>query len=101
SCPCDACPEPVASRSDSPCSRTACTNCPEGMIPMSNASAPQPTGGEIVPVKFSRLTRRGVLLGLTLAQLIALAIGGASLVLAFYAGGGILVLYTAPIWLTA
>lgn len=68
---------------------------------MSNVSAPQPTGGEIVPVKFSRLTRRGILLGLTLAQLIALAIGGASLVLAFYAGGGILVLYTAPIWLTA
>ncbi len=68
---------------------------------MSNVSAPQPTGGEIVPVKFSRLTRRGVLLGLTLAQLIALAIGGASLVFAFYAGGGALVLYTAPIWLTA
>src|SRR5699024_10289260 len=30
---------------------------------------------ELVPVKFSRLTRRGVLLGLSLSQLITLAIG--------------------------
>ena len=30
---------------------------------------------ELVPVKFSRLTRRGILLGLSLAQLITLAAG--------------------------
>lgn len=59
------------------------------------------TGGELVPVKFSRLTRRGLILGLSLSQVIALGIGGVSLVGALYAGGGILVLYSAPIWLLA
>jgi len=54
---------------------------------------------ELVPVKFSRLTRRGVLLGLSLSQLITLASGVLSLVGALYAGGGILLAYTAPIWL--
>lgn len=33
-------------------------------------------GTELVPVKFSRLTRRGVLLGLSVSQLVALGIGG-------------------------
>lgn len=55
----------------------------------------------LVPVKFSRLTRRGILLGLSLAQLVTLGIGGLTLVGAFYAGGGILLAYTAPIWLLA
>jgi hypothetical protein len=59
------------------------------------------TAGELVPVKFSRLTRRGVLLGLSLTQLITLAIGGATLIGAFYAGGGMLLAYTAPIWVLA
>ncbi|QQS00229.1 MAG: PrgI family protein [Austwickia sp.] len=54
--------------------------------------------GELVPVKFSRLTRRGVLLGLSVAQLVTLGIGGLTLVGAFYAGGGMLLAYTAPIW---
>ena len=58
-----------------------------------------PTAGELVPVKFSRLTRRGILLGLSLAQLITLAIGGITLVSAFYSGGGLLLAYTAPIWM--
>lgn len=52
----------------------------------------------LVPVKFSRLTRRGVLLGLSLAQLVTLGIGGVTLVGAFYAGGGMLLAYTAPVW---
>lgn len=56
------------------------------------------SAGELVPVKFSRLTRRGVLLGLTLSQLITLGIGGATLVAAFYAGGGMLIAYSAPVW---
>lgn len=56
------------------------------------------TGSELEPVKFSRLTRRGVILGLSVSQMIAVGIGGASLVLAFYLGGGILLAYSAPIW---
>lgn len=54
--------------------------------------------GELVPVKFSRLTRRGLLLGLSAAQLVVLGVGGATLVAAFYAGGGLFLAYTAPIW---
>ena len=50
-------------------------------------------------VQFSRLTRRGILLGLPLPQLIALATGVLSIVGALYAGGGILLAWTAPIWL--
>ena len=50
-------------------------------------------------VQFSRLTRRGILLGLSLPQLIVLAIGVLSIVGALYAGGGILLAWTAPIWL--
>ena len=56
---------------------------------------------ELVPVKFSRLTRRGVLLGLSLSQLITLATGILFIVGALYAGGGILLAYTAPIWVIA
>ena len=55
--------------------------------------------GELTPVKFSRLTRRGVLLGLSLPQLITLGTGVLSVVGALYAGGGILLAYTAPVWL--
>ncbi|MGN6131171.1 MAG: SCO6880 family protein [Nocardioidaceae bacterium] len=43
---------------------------------------------ELTPVKFSRLTTRGVLLGLSAAQLVAVGIGAASLVVALYVGGG-------------
>jgi ABC-type nickel/cobalt efflux system permease component RcnA len=53
---------------------------------------------ELVPVKFSRLTRRGILLGLSLAQLITLGVALGTVVIAVYAGGGMLVAYTAPIW---
>ena len=55
----------------------------------------------LVPVKFSRLTRRGILLGLSLSQLITLATGVLSLVVALYAGGGLLLAYTAPVWVLA
>ena len=57
---------------------------------MSSTNHDHPTAGELVPVKFSPSTRRGVLLGLSLTQLITLAIGGATLIGAFYAGGGML-----------
>jgi hypothetical protein len=52
-------------------------------------------------MKFSRLTRRGVLLGLSVAQLVTLGIGGLSLLAAFYGGAGMLLAYTAPVWLLA
>src|SRR5690625_2163797 len=56
---------------------------------------------EMSAVKFSRLTRRGILLGLSLPQLITLAIGILSIVAALYAGGGILIAYASPTWLLA
>ncbi|WP_152363252.1 SCO6880 family protein [Microlunatus speluncae] len=55
------------------------------------------SAGELAPAKFSRLARRGVLLGLSLAQLVVLGIGGLVLVVALYAGGGTLIAYTVPI----
>lgn len=58
-------------------------------------------GTELVPVKFSRLTRRGVLLDLSASQLVTLGIGVLALVGAFYAGGGMLLAYTAPVWVLA
>lgn len=64
-------------------------------------STGEKSAGELVPVKFSRLTRRGILLGLTISQLITLGIGVAALVGAFYAGGGLLIAYTAPVWVTS
>ena len=53
---------------------------------------------ELSPVKFSRLARRGVILGLSLPQLIALGFGAAVVVVALYAGGSRLLLYTVPLW---
>ena len=51
---------------------------------------------ELSTVKFSRLTRRGVLLGLSVSQLIVLALAGLSVIAALYLGGGILLAYVAP-----
>ena len=64
---------------------------------MSNDNTP---GTELVPLKFSRLTRRGVLLGLSVSQLITLGIALGAVVFAVYSGGGMLLAYTAPIWVT-
>ncbi|GAT74063.1 integral membrane protein [Microbacterium sp. HM58-2] len=58
-------------------------------------------GTELVPVKFSRLARRGIILGLSLSQLICLGTGGVVLVAALYAGAGNRLAYTAPIWVTS
>ncbi|GAA1491024.1 SCO6880 family protein [Brachybacterium sacelli] len=68
---------------------------------MSTTKNERTVSSELVPVKFSRLTRRGILLGLSLAQLITLAIGILAIVGALYAGGGILLAYTAPVWVPA
>jgi len=43
---------------------------------------------DLAPVKFSRLTRRGVLLGLSGSQLVAVGVGSIVLVFALYFGGG-------------
>jgi hypothetical protein len=51
------------------------------------------------PVKFSRLTRRGVTLGLSASQLVIVGIGAASLVLSLYAGGGSALVVAAPVLL--
>lgn len=50
---------------------------------------------ELAPVKFSRLTRRGVLLGLSASQLAVLGVGAFVLVVALYAGGSGGLLYAA------
>ena len=52
-------------------------------------------GSELTPMKFSRLTRRGVLLGLSVPQLITLGVGGLTVLAAFYGGAGMLLAYSA------
>ena len=66
-----------------------------------SSNRPAHESAEITPVTLSRLTRRGVLLGLSFTQLVTLGIGIASLVWAFYAVGGLLIALTAPIWVLA
>ena len=53
------------------------------------------------PVQFSRLTKRGIMLGLSLPQLIVLGIAVLTLVAALYTGGGMALAWTSPIWGTA
>ncbi|WP_167131791.1 SCO6880 family protein [Paramicrobacterium chengjingii] len=67
-------------------------------MPTTQQKAP---GSELTPVKFSRLTRRGVLLGLSVSQLVSAGIGGLTLLASFYGGAGMLLAYTAPVWLLA
>ncbi|CUR54336.1 SCO6880 family protein [Nocardioides sp.] len=55
---------------------------------------------ELHPVKFSRLARRGILLGLSVAQLVAVGIAAATLVFALYLGGGMVLAYALPLILT-
>ncbi|MDR2975446.1 MAG: PrgI family protein [Propionibacteriaceae bacterium] len=55
---------------------------------------------ELNPVKFSRLTKRGLLLGLSGPQLACLAIAAISIIVALYSGGGIWLAWTAPAWAT-
>lgn len=55
----------------------------------------------LTPVKFSRLTRRGVILGLSLPQVITLAVAILTFVGSLYAGGGMVLAWSAPVWGTA
>lgn len=60
---------------------------------------PQNNGGyALAPVQFSRLTRRGIMLGLSLPQLVVLAIAVLTIVAALYTGGGMGLAWTSPIW---
>lgn len=62
----------------------------------------QPTTAQshdLAPVKFSRLPRRGVLLGLSGSQLVVVGIGATSLVAALYLGGGSALTYILPVLL--
>src|SRR3954447_14597007 len=54
---------------------------------------------ELAPVKFSRLTRRGVLLGLSGSQLVVVGFGAIMLVFALYFGGGPSLMYVVPVLL--
>jgi hypothetical protein len=53
---------------------------------------------ELSPVKFSRLSRRGVLLGLSLPQVSTLAVAVLVVVGSLYLGGGGTLLWTSPLW---
>ncbi|MBW4031792.1 MAG: PrgI family protein [Acidobacteria bacterium] len=53
---------------------------------------------ELRAVKFSRLTRRGILLGLSMPQLITASIAAATIVGALYVAGAAGLAWTSPIW---
>ena len=55
---------------------------------------------QLHPVKFSRLAKRGLLLGLTAPQLACLAVAAISFIAAIYTGGRTALIATSPIWLT-
>lgn len=63
--------------------------------------ATDPTQFQLAPVQLSRLTRRGILLGLSLPQLIALSIGLFTTVASLYRAGATGVAWTSPVWATA
>ncbi|MGO3191549.1 MAG: PrgI family protein, partial [Microbacterium sp.] len=50
------------------------------------------------PVQFSRLTKRGILLGLSLPQLIVLGIAILTVVASLYISGGMGLAWTSPVW---
>jgi hypothetical protein len=56
---------------------------------------------QLAPVQFSRLTKRGILLGLSVPQLITLSIGTLTVVAALYSTGASGLAWTSPIWVTA
>lgn len=54
-------------------------------------------GTELVPVKFSRLTRRGILLGMSLPQLVTASLAVAVGVISLYVAGGTGLMVSSPI----
>ena len=62
----------------------------------------QPDGGfEVTPVKFSRLACRGLLLGLSVPQVVSLSVTVAVFVTSLYLDGGAVLWWSAPIWVGA
>jgi hypothetical protein len=59
------------------------------------------SGYALAPVQFSRLARRGIMLGLSLPQLVVLAVAVLTIVAALYTGGGMGLAWTSPVWGTA
>lgn len=64
-----------------------------------SSHASDPREYDLAPVKFSRLTSRGVLLGLSGSQLVVVGIGAITLVFALYVGGGGSLIVVIPILL--
>jgi hypothetical protein len=64
--------------------------------------APTTAGSDyaLTPVTFSRLSRRGIILGLSLPQVIAVGVAALVFVAALYSDGPV-ALYTSPIWVGA
>lgn len=54
----------------------------------------------LAAVQFSRLTKRGIMLGLSLPQLIVLGVAVLTIVISLYLGGGLAFAWTAPVWAT-
>lgn len=62
---------------------------------------PDVPGTRLGPVQFSRLARRTILLGLSIAQIAVLGIGAVVFVTTLYAGGARALVWSAPIWVGA
>lgn len=62
------------------------------------SAQPPERGDAPAAVSFSRLSRRGVLLGLSLPRLLAVAVSVATMVTSLYLGGGTLLALAAPGW---
>ncbi|MGO4680251.1 SCO6880 family protein [Microbacterium sp. 2MCAF23] len=54
--------------------------------------------GQLGPVQFSRLTRRGILLGLSLPQVIVLALAVVTAIVALYTAGAVGFAAASPVW---
>ncbi|WOF21944.1 PrgI family protein [Microbacterium betulae] len=52
----------------------------------------------LAPVQFSRLAKRGIMLGLSLPQLIVLGVAVLTVVFSLYAAGGMGFAWTTPVW---
>ena len=57
-----------------------------------------PSDYPLAPVQFSRLARRGIMLGLSLPQLIVLGIAVLTVVFSLYTADGMGLAWTAPVW---
>jgi hypothetical protein len=61
---------------------------------------PEVSAYPLRPVQFSRLTKRGIMLGLSLPQLVVLGLAVLLVVAGLYVAGGKGLLFTCPVWAT-